>query len=97
MRKYTSKLYTYIQSNTIISHRFFLECTQYPMPMGKQYLIIFGNNFARITEWNNTLFGICRIILYFILDLNAQNDWVKTTSIILTDSTSVIIVLTKLY
>ena len=28
------------------------------------------------------------IILCFILDLNAQNDWVKTTSIIPTDSTS---------
>ena len=37
------------------------------------------------------------IILCFILDLNAQNDWVKTTSIIPTDSTSLFIVLIKLY
>ena len=30
------------------------------MPMSKQYLRIFANNSARVTEWNNTLFGIRR-------------------------------------
>ena len=37
------------------------------------------------------------IILRFILDLNAQNDRVKTKSIIPTDSASLFIVLIKLY
>ena len=65
--------------------------------MGKQYLRIFGNNFARVTEWNNTLFGLCRNYSLFYIRFKCQNDWVKTTSIIPTDSTSLFIVLSKIF
>ena len=61
-------MYKPIQYKLIV----FLECTQYPVPMNKQYLRIFGNNFARVTEWNNTLFGRCRNYSLFYIRFNAQ-------------------------
>ena len=59
--------------------------------MGKQYLRIFGNNFARVTEWNNALFGICRHYSLFYIRFKCTKLLGQTTSIyqkIYTDKTN---------
>ena len=67
------------------------------MPMGKQYLRIFGNNLQESQNGITHFSEYEEIILCFIIDLNAQNDRVKTKSIIPTDSTSSFVVQVNLH
>ena len=66
--------------------------------MSKQYLYEFSLTILQESQNGTTHFSeYVEIILCLIIDLNAQNDWVKTTSIIPTDSISSFIILIKLY
>ena len=94
-------MYTEIRINSkLAEEKYFLDDRQISMLINKKDNNIYEFSLTILQESQNgtTHFSeYVEIILCLILDLNAQNDWVKTTSIIPTDSISSFIILIKLY
>ena len=65
--------------------------------MGKQYLRIFGNNFERVTDWNNTLFGICRNYSLFYIRFKENQQQYQTIAIRYLLSPIVVLLLAIVY
>ena len=98
MRKYTSRIYTHIYKPIQYKRIFFFQNIHSISYQWVNNIYEFSVTVLQESQNGTTHFSeYVEIILCFILDLNAQNDWVKTTSIIPTDSTSSFIVLIKLY